>query len=397
MVNDKLIETCIINPPSQDIDKIDLASTRRIISGVSRQLTKDAFSRNLRNGELKKREWLLYSESRQSLYCYPCCLMSSSPSPFSKGGFNNWKKVHEKLSEHEKSALQVKAQHDFLVSSGKVFDGTGTVNRNKSIQVQIDIKYRNWRAVFQRIVAAIKFLATRGLAFRGSDEVLGSESNGNFLGTLELISQFDPFFAEHLTNVSYISCTTCKEFIKLMSDILNEKIVAELKLSKYFSIILDSTPDIAKVDQLTMVIRYVLPGGAPVERFLKFLPSVGHMEQAFLSELEVQEIDISDCRGQSYDNASNISGAYSGLQVRIKAKENLAEYVPCSAHSLNLIGSSAVECTAFGVAFFFFLQQRFNFFFQFNLSMENLDRSSVTKRQRFNRQESFAYSMVSSR
>ena len=81
-----------------------------------------------------------------------------------------------------------------------------------------------------------------------------------------------------------------------------------------------------------LVIRYVLPGGAPVERFLKFLPSIGHksveMEQALLPELEVQEIDISDCRGQSYDNASNMSGVYSGLQARIKAKENLAEYVP---------------------------------------------------------------------
>ena len=179
--------------------------------------------------------------------------MSSSRSPFSKGGFNNWKKVHEKLSEHEKSALHVKVQHDFLVRSGKVCDGTGTVNLNKSIQVQIEIEYRNWRAVLQIIVAAIMFLATRGLAFLGSDEVLGSQSNGNFLGTLELISQFDPFFAEHLAtygnkgrgNVSYISSTTCNEFIKLMSDILNEKIVAELKLSKYFFIILDSTPDIA--------------------------------------------------------------------------------------------------------------------------------------------------------
>ena len=42
-----------------------------------------------------------------------------------------------------------------------------------------------------------KFLSERGLAFRGDDELIDSPRNGNFLGTLELIAQFDPFLAEH--------------------------------------------------------------------------------------------------------------------------------------------------------------------------------------------------------
>lgn len=49
-----------------------------------------------------------------------------------------------------------------------------------------------------RIVEVIKFLAARGLAFRGDDQKLGSKQNGNFLGIIELISKFDPFLAEHL-------------------------------------------------------------------------------------------------------------------------------------------------------------------------------------------------------
>ena len=48
----------------------------------------------------------------------------------------------------------------------------------------------------KRIVAVIMFLGERG-GFHLEDIVLGSSHNGNFLGILELISQFDPFLAWH--------------------------------------------------------------------------------------------------------------------------------------------------------------------------------------------------------
>lgn len=37
------------------------------------------------------------------------------------------------------------------------------------------------------------------------------------------------------------------------------------------------------------------------------------------------DFDIMNCRGQSYDNASNMSGIYSGLQARIKTINPLAD------------------------------------------------------------------------
>lgn len=39
------------------------------------------------------------------------------------------------------------------------------------------------------------------LLFDDDDEVLGSPHNGNFLAILELISQFNPFLAEHISGV----------------------------------------------------------------------------------------------------------------------------------------------------------------------------------------------------
>jgi len=70
----------------------------------------------------------------------------------------------------------------------------------------------------------------------------------------------------------------------------------------------------------------------PVERFLGFIPSVGHkgsgMEQALLKNFCELIIDLKYCRGQSYDNAFNMSGIYNGLQTRIKNYLSTVFFVP---------------------------------------------------------------------
>lgn len=50
------------------------------------------------------------------------------------------------------------------------------------------------------------------------------------------------------------------------------------------------------------------------ERFIGFLPSLGHkgqeMELALSNMFESLSIDITNCRGQSFDNANNMPGVY---------------------------------------------------------------------------------------
>jgi len=67
-------------------------------------------------------------------------------------------------------------------------------------------------------------------------------------------------------------------------------------------------------------------------------------------------LDISNLRGQSYDNASNMSGIYTGLPARIRKLNPLALYVPCAAHSLNLVGSCAACSCLAATSYFAFLQ-----------------------------------------
>ena len=59
-----------------------------------------------------------------------------------------------------------------------------------------------------------------------------------------------------------------------------------------------------------------------------------------INALSEHKIDINMCRGQSYDNAANMSGKYRGVQARMKIVVPEATFVPCGGHSLNLIGNT---------------------------------------------------------
>ena len=74
------------------------------------------------------------------------------------------------------------------------------------------------------------------------------------------------------------------------------------------------------------------------------------------------DLDIKNCRVQPYDNVSNMSGVYSCLQTLIKELNSQAQFMPCSAHSSNLVGTYVTECCDVGCNFFIFLQDLYNFF-----------------------------------
>lgn len=210
-------------------------------------------------------------------------------------------------------------------------------------------------------------------AFRGKNQTIGSKQNGNYLGILELLSEYDPLLSSHLSRygnkgkgrASYLSANICNEFILLNAEAMENEIIAEIQKAKYFSISVDSTPDVSHTDQLAFCIRYV-KNKAPVERFLRFISIEQHTAE-YLTDivtdfLNEKHIDIMDCRGQSYDNASNMSGCYSGLQARITDINQLAIFVPCAAHSLNLVGKNAVDNNPKANAFFNLIECLYHFF-----------------------------------
>lgn len=83
------------------------------------------------------------------------------------------------------------------------------------------------------------------------------------------------------------------------------------------------------------------------------------MASILLNFLKEKGLDIANCRGQSYDNVSNMSGRYNGVQVIVKRECKYTAFIPCCDHSLNLVGDQAVEscggCTDFVNGLYVFL------------------------------------------
>jgi hypothetical protein len=149
---------------------------------------------------------------------------------------------------------------------------------------------------------------------------------------------------------------------------VRDSILDDLRTAGYFSLSIDSTPDRSHIDQLTVIVRYVSPNdGLPIERFLTFLEMCNHTGESMAKMVHnylINEckIDFSKCRGQSYDNAANMSGKYNGMQEIILKINKYAMYIPCAGHSLNLIGRAAVDCCLDAVNFFGIVQEIYNFF-----------------------------------
>lgn len=138
-------------------------------------------------------------------------------------------------------------------------------------------------------------------------------------------------------------------------------IVEEIKSSTYYNLILDSTPDISHLDQLTLII-YKWRHSRKIFRI--HTNSRTHCFVFGRTALRIFKklgIDIKLCRGQSYDNAANKSGKYYGLQTRIKSYSSNAVYIPCASHNLNLIGNFAAD-SGNPACHFIFMQKLFTFF-----------------------------------
>ncbi|XP_050508056.1 zinc finger MYM-type protein 1-like [Diabrotica virgifera virgifera] len=319
IVNEETREYFVKNGWNQNKD-CDFKKSERQYPDRKRVLAKWLFDRKLANGEIVNRDFLIYSPSLGSLFCGPCKLFSSTSTQFTENGFSDWKHASARIKEHENSHVH----YNSVIVYKQRAEAAGRIDKLLQNQVEEEIRY--WKAVLQRVVAVIKKLASRGLAFRGTDEKFGSFSNGNYMMCLELIAEFDPFLKAHIEKYgkagkgkqSYLSSTICEELIEIMAKTVIDTILNDAKKSKYYSIIVDSTPDVTHIDQLSFILRYVNELGIPEEHFVEFMKNQGHtgeeLVNSVLSFLQSKGLDIQNCRGQSYDNASNMSGMYSGLQ-----------------------------------------------------------------------------------
>jgi len=357
------------------------------VSVNNRSLSSSWFKKTLSNGMIVPRTWLLYSPSAEAAFCFCCLLFGQADqndlqkSSFGNihNGFSSWQKLSPRVANHENSVA-----HRVAFLKWKELENRVTTARDRSVdallQSQILSEQQKWRDVLDRILSTITFLAEQNLAFRGHRETLSpddwSSNPGNFLAVLKLLAKYDLVIRQHIDSAvqnrhtcSYLSHDIQNEFIELLGKSVVDTIVADIRRAKYFTIMFDTTPDLAHREQMSQVIRYVSISGKDVEikeAFLGFIEvhdkTAAGLTEAITSRLETLGLHIEDCRGQAFDNAAVMAGRKSGVQQRILQINPQAVFIPCDNHSLNLVGVHAAETSPAVVTFFGTIQEIYNFF-----------------------------------
>lgn len=100
----------------------------------------------------------------------------------------------------------------------------------------------------------MKFLAKYNIAFHGTNERLYQNSNGNFLGLIEILEEFDPIIKEHVRriksddiHVHYLGYNIQNELILSLANAIRSQIIKKIKQTKYTS----------HEEQMFLILRYV--------------------------------------------------------------------------------------------------------------------------------------------
>jgi hypothetical protein len=163
-------------------------------------------------------------------------------------------------------------------------------------------------------IAVVKWLAFQACAFRGHDESALSKNKGNFLEMVDLLAEFNPQIGKVVRgnapyNSKYTSPEIQNEILSIYACKIRKHICEEIGDSK-FSILVDETCDVAKREQMALVLRFVDKDGILQERFFDLIHVANTrsltLKDELSSVLSNHGFDIQNLRGQGYDGASNM-------------------------------------------------------------------------------------------
>jgi hypothetical protein len=90
-----------------------------------------------------------------------------------------------------------------------------------------------WKNILTRLMNITLYLAENNMAFRGSSDKLYTDSNGKYLGLVQLLAKFDPVMQEHISRIlkgeladKYCGKNISNELIELLAEKVNSKLIS---------------------------------------------------------------------------------------------------------------------------------------------------------------------------
>lgn len=256
-------------------------------------------------------------------------------------------------------------------------------SKNLSIDSQLkkqnDSEAEYWTAVLTRIIDVTITLGGQNLSFRGHREDTDLNNPGNFMAIIKLLAKYDPILATLLEKpkgrIKYLSPQIQNQIIALVESEIKKNIISDISSAPFFSLILDSTQDVSKVDQVSTIYRYVhiekdelgIPKSIEIkEDFIGFSEAEGGtgeaMEEQTIEIFKENGLDIDKFREIGLDGAASMSGKHNGLQARLRKRQKKAKYVHCASHNLNLVVNDSVKNIPEIRQFFEMLESLYTFF-----------------------------------
>ena len=132
----------------------------------------------LSNGEYVHRDWLVWSHSKDPLFCFPWRLFSNKaqahrPHLASMDGYSKtlqWDKLHNKIPEHENSSYHKQCYLEWRNLEKKLLNESTVDNL---LLKNMETETNKWKKIFGAVIDVILFCGERGLALRGETEKIG--------------------------------------------------------------------------------------------------------------------------------------------------------------------------------------------------------------------------------
>ena len=296
-------------------------------------------------------DWLHYDVGLDAAFCYLCMrcerkkkfLASTKRDPaFISRSYTYWKEATSAFKKHMSSECHREAVESPINLPRCTKDVAELQNAEHAAE-----KARN-RRMFLLILHNIRFLARQGLPLRG-DGI--EELNSNFVQLLRLQSEECKdinvnAWLEKRTN-KYTSPEVQNECLQIMANHILREISKDIGDSSCFSIMADECTDCSNKEQFTINIRWIDQNLKEHEDFIGLYQVDSITADCLLSSIKDvllrMNLKLSNCRGQCYDGASNMSGSRNGVAKKILEEENRALYTHCYGHALNLAVSDTMK------------------------------------------------------